>query len=222
MFTQSLLTTALLAATYVAADQVDQVDQAVRTQVQNPSFYLTPNQLSKVGSEAESIALQNTVAANALYSWHATETAVSDNNIKAQGADYFDAFLTATATALPAYVTALPTSLQPYVSSLLVGEASLVATEVAPVVSSEMASASALVNSANSSSTTTAIGTLATSGIPSNSANATASQTGATPGSPTAPSNPPIPKSSSGAGRNGVLVAAGVVGVGLAGFMSLL
>ncbi len=226
MYKQALLTTALLAAISVKADQADQV---VRSQDQNLGSYLTPNQLSKFASDAESVALGNTAAADAVNSWQATQTAVSNSDIKAQANDYLNAFITATATALPPYLTALPTSLQSYVSSVLVGEASLVMTEVAPLVSSVMASASAsgyvvgstgtgsvISNSANSTYTSTFVASSATSGMPSKPASTAAS------GSPTTPPSPPKPQGNNGAGRNQAIVAAGLVGVGLAGIMSLL
>lgn len=235
MYTQTLITTALLAATSVTAQQSeqiepeDQTDQVVSPHIQNSECSLTPIKISKLGSDASSLALKNTAAANALYSWAATQTSVPDDGIDEQNNDYFNAFLTATGTALPAYVTAVPESIRPYVSSLLVDEASLISADIAPLLSSVVATASASrharasgtmasLSSAISTGTAAMVTPVPTSGMPSSSVNSTG---GASPG-PTSPSNPPVPDDASGAAKNSAFVAAGLLALGLAGIMSVL
>lgn len=235
MYTQALITTALLAATSVTAqrpEQIepeDQTDQAVSPPYLNFRIQSDSIQLSKLDSDASSLVLKNTVAANALYSWAATQTSVPDDDIDEQNSDYFNAFLTATGTALPAYITALPESIRPYASSLLIDEASLIRADVAPLLSSVVATASAArhagasgtmtqVNSAKSTGTAGKVAPVPTSGMPSNSVNAT---NGASPG-PTPASNPPVPDDASGAAKNSAFVAAGLLALGLAGIMSVL
>lgn len=232
MYTETILTTALFAATSVTADQVCHL---ARSPEQDLISYLTPNQFAKLDKDAKSLALENTAAANALYSFQETQTAVPLKAIASQDDQYLNAFVTATTAPLPAYISALPTSLQPYASSIFIGDGSIVRTDVAPAMSSEMAAASSSsyvvggtgtgsVNADSPSSTimSTYIATIVTSGIPRNSANATVSKTSTTAGSPTTPPAPPKPTASSGAGKTGAFVAAGMVGFGLAGLMSLL
>lgn len=235
MYTQTLITTALLAATSVTAQRPertepeDQTDQAVRSHTLDSRFRLTPVQLSKYGSDSRSLLLKNTAAANAMYSWAATQTSVPDDDVDEQNSDYLNAFLTATATALPAYITAVPESLRTYASSMYVEQANLIRSDVAPLLSSVVATASASrhagargtttpVNSAYSTGTAAKVASAPTSGIPNNSVNATG---GAPPG-PTSPSNPPLPDDASGAVKNSAFVAAGLLALGVAGFMSVL
>ena len=122
---------------------------------------------------------------SALYGWQATQTAVPSGDVSSQYQDYLDAYMTATSAPFPAWVAAIPSSLQPIATSFLQAEASLVAQDIAPLVSQNN-NAISLYSAGQAAPTTTSANTEAvptsapsatpSSGFVSGSTNVTTSQ----------------------------------------------
>ena len=192
---------------------------------------LTSDPYTAFEAAITSIDAQDTAAATAVDNWEATETAVPTGDLYSLFDNYDAAYQSGGSAAIPDVVTAFPSSLQEYATSQLREDASAIVTAYLPVQSSVEAAMSSFGASASASGSGSIVSTSSVSSSASEKSKSTATSmatsskpasTASTSTSSSASSASKASQTGSGAGRNEVLRAAGVVGMGLAGGMALL